>query len=124
MDYKDIIAGELMLHDVTLCTGCQSGDNHARGAAYADARVIHLSAKGATRSSLHRFLHEIGHVVLGHGKASKLRRWEKEQQADGYATSSLRAYGIAVPRKVQRAGAAYVARMKRWGKNIAAGRRS
>jgi hypothetical protein len=124
MDFRDIVTGELLLHKITLCTGCQSGDNHPRGIAYPDSRIIHYSAKCATRSTLHGFLHEVGHIVLGHGRACKLKRWEKEAGAEDYARYSMRTYGISIPRRVSREGREYVDRMARWGRNIAAGRRA
>ena len=123
MDYQDIVAAELIAHNITLCTGCEDAGSHARGYALPDAREIHYSAKMATRATLHGFLHEVGHIIKGHGKASKLKRWEQELEAEEYATTSMRIYGISVPRKTQTRGSSYVARMKRWGRNIAAGRR-
>lgn len=80
--------------------------------------MIHYSRKCATRGTLHGFLHEVGHVIKGHGKASKLKRWEEEQEAEAYASESLRIYGIPVPRKAAADGRRYVARKKRLGQRI------
>lgn len=123
MDYIDIVKAELMAHEITLCAGCETYHSHSRGFAWPDKREIHYSAKMATRKTLHGFLHEVGHVVSGHGKACKLRRFEREAQAEAYATKSLREYGIAVPREAVALGKRYVKRMKRWGNNIKAGRK-
>lgn len=124
IDYADIVAGELALHDIRLCGGCEEFSNsHNRGFAVPDERVIHYSAQMRTRSTLWGFLHEVGHIVRGHGKATKLKRYEREQEAEDYAREAFRAYGIPAPRKVVALGRRYVSRMKRWGKNIARGRR-
>jgi len=124
MDNLDIVQAELMANDITLCIGCDKfGASHSRGFAAPDSRTIHYNAKMATRATLYGFLHEVGHVVKGHGKASKLRRFEREQEAEDYARDSFRAYGIAVPQKQVAQGNAYILRMARWGRNSAAGRR-
>ena len=88
--------------------------------------LIQTSAKStmATRKTLHGFLHEVGHVVLGHGKSCKLKRFERESAAESYATKSIREYGIPVPREAVALGKRYVSRMKQWGKNISEGRKS
>lgn len=122
MEYADIIKAELIAHDINLCTGCDSYNSHARGYATPDDRTIHCSAKGATRMTLCKFLHEIGHIVKGHGAKCKLRRYEREEQAEAYAKQSMKDYGIPMPRKRARRSASYVNRMKRWGNNIARGR--
>lgn len=124
IDYADIVAAELAAHDISLCTGCENGASHSRGFATPDSKTIHFDKQMATRGTLYGFLHEVGHVVRGHGKASKLRRWQEEQQAEQYARESFQAYGLPVPRKQVALGNAYVKRMARWGRNIAAGRRS
>lgn len=122
MENNEIVEGELTANNITLCTGCANGSSHSRGFATPDTRIIHFNKKMATRSSLYGFLHEVGHIVNCHGKASKLHRWEEEQEAEDYARHSFKAYGIPVPRKMVAQGNAYVARMARWGRNIAAGR--
>lgn len=120
MEYSEIVEGELQLHGITLCTGCTNGSSHSRGFATPDSKTIHFNRKMATRGTLYGFLHEIGHVVNGHGKASKLRRYQQEQEAEDYARASMRAYGIAVPRKQVQLGDRYVARFKRMGDRIKA----
>lgn len=122
IDFLEIVQAELIAHDITLCAGCVSYHSHARGYARPDKREIHYSAKMATRKTLHGFLHEVGHVLNGHGISCKLKRFEKEKQAEDYATQSLRQYGIPVPREAVALGKRYVSRMKRWGKNIKQGR--
>jgi hypothetical protein len=120
MDYSEIVAGELQLHDIKLCAGCATYHSHTRGFAVASTRTIHMNAKFARRSTLYGFLHEVGHIVSGHGPNSKLRRYQQEQEAEDYARQSMRAYGIAVPRCEVQKGDAYVARFKRMGDNVKA----
>lgn len=119
MDYQEIIKAELLAHDITVCAGCDNYHSHSRGFAIPDKREIHYNAKGSTRSTLYGFLHEIGHIVMGHGKQCPLRRYEREAQAEQYARDSFRDYGIPTPRKVVALGKRYVKRMKQWGRNIA-----
>jgi hypothetical protein len=123
MDYQDIVSAELIAHDITLCAGCGNGMSHSRGFAVPDSRTIHYAARMATRGTLYGFLHEVGHIVRGHGKASKLRRFEQEDEAETYARESFRAYGIAVPREKVALGNAYVRRWKRFGDRVRSGRR-
>lgn len=118
MDNQEIIKAELMANDITLCSGCDSYSSHSRGFAVPDKKTIHYSAKGATRTTLYGFLHEIGHIVMGHGKNCPLRRYEKEAQAEEYARKSMKEYGFAVPRKSVVLGNAYIRRFKRFGDNI------
>lgn len=113
MEYQEIVKAELMANNIGLCTGCDSYNSHTRGFASADSRIIHYSRKCATRATLHGFLHEVGHVVKNHGKHCRLKRWQQEQEAETYATESLKAYGIPVPRKAVALGKRYVARWKR-----------
>lgn len=122
MDYQEIVAAELIAHDIVLCTGCSNGLSHNRGWAYSDTREIHYSKKCATRATLYGFLHEVGHIVREHGKKCKLPRWAKEQQAEEYAQDSFRQYGLTIPRTKRAHGTRYVSRMKRWGRNISRGR--
>lgn len=124
-DFQEIVTAELMAHNIKLCRGgCFLKQSHSRGFAVPDHRTIHYSKRCATRSTLLGFLHEIGHIVKGHGHSCQLQRWEKESQAEEYAKESLRALGITVPRKRAGRGRRYILRMKRWGNRIAAGRRS
>ncbi len=118
--FAEIVLAELAANGLTLCRGCEHL-GHKRGFVLdSQPSVIHLDRECSTRSTLHRFLHEVGHAI--HDKR-RMKRWQREEQAERYATESMRQYGISVPRKVAGLGRAYVARMKRWGRNIAAGRR-
>lgn len=75
-----------------------------------------------TRRSLYIYLHEIGHVVLGHcdrGAHRRLRAWQRERQAERFAHERMRAHGIAVPRKETRRAKAYVARKREHGRRSA-----
>lgn len=122
MENQEIIKAELIAHDVKVCQGCDRYHSHSRGFAVPDERTIHYSAKGSTRSTLYGFLHEIGHIIKGHGKASKLRRYEREAEAEDYARKSLADYGIPVPRKRVVLGNAYIRRFKQFGDNVRWGR--
>lgn len=119
--YREIVAAELAANNIELCTGCCNTSSHSRGFAEADKRVIHFNAKMATRGTLYGFLHEVGHIAKAHGKSSKLRRYEREQEAEDYARESFRQLGLAVPRKQVVLGNAYVARFKRFGDNVRRG---
>ena len=121
MDYQEIVTAELMMHDIRLCTGCESYNSHSRGYAIPDDRTIHVSAKMATRKTLCKFLHEVGHIVKGHKKGCKLKRWQREDEAESYAKESMRMLGIPYPRERGRRSSGYVNRMKRWGKRISNG---
>lgn len=121
MTNQEIAQAELLTHDIKLCTGCGHNSSHKRGFATVDSRTIHYNKKLATRATLYGFLHEVGHIVHGHGKQSKLRRFEKEREAEEYARQSLRQLGIAVPSRCVQRGNEYVARMKRFGDNVRAG---
>lgn len=115
VDNQDIIKAELMANDVTVCS-CPRP--HGRAYAVPDKREIHFSKVGATRSTLATFLHEIGHVVRGHGKASKLRRFQREQEAEDYAKESFQCYDIPYPRKRAGQSRRYVSQWKRIGDKI------
>ncbi len=121
MDYQEIVTAELMANSIELCTGCCNTSSHSRGFAEPDKRVIHFNAKMATRGTLYGFLHEVGHIVKAHGKSSKLRRYQQEQEAEDYARESFRQLGLAVPRKQVTLGNAYIARFKRFGDNVRRG---
>lgn len=115
IDNADIIKAELIHNNVSVCS-CPRP--HSRAYAIPDKREIHFSQQGATRSTLATFLHEIGHVVKGHGKASKLRRFQREQEAEDYAKDSFKCYDIPYPRKRSGLSRRYVAQWKRIGDNI------
>lgn len=121
MTYKEIFELELSTHGIRWCRRCVSRNSHARGYAVVSDRIIHLDSEISTRSTLYRGLHEIGHLVRDQ---AGMRRHEKERQANEWAERRLRELGIPVPRRMAARGKAYVARMKRWGKNIAKGRRA
>lgn len=122
--YADIVEAELIANDIKLCTGCTNiTGSHTRGRAQPDTRTIHFNKKMATRKTLLDFLHEVGHIVKGHGKSCKLRRFEREEEAEAYAREGFKAYGLPIPRERAAQGRAYVARMKRFGDNVKAGRR-
>lgn len=121
MDNADIIKAELMAHDITLCK-CERP--HSRAYAVPDRREIHVSKKGATRNTLATFLHEIGHVINNHGKACKLRRFQREAEAEQYAKDSFRCYDIPYPRKRAGLSNRYVSRWKRIGDKIKRARRT
>lgn len=120
IEFAEIVEAELTTNGIRLCRGgCHHWHSHTRGFAAPEERTIHYNAQFKTRSTLHVFLHEMGHIVAN---KPGMKRWEREKSAEDYARMSLRALGIPVPRKAVRAGRAYVARMKQWGRNIAAGR--
>ncbi len=78
-----------------------------------------------TRRSLYIFLHECGHVALGHLERKARRRfksWEREQQAEQFAQDRMRAHGLAVPRKELLRGKLYVEHKREFGRRIARGR--
>lgn len=115
IDNADIIKAELIAHDIALCA-CPKP--HSRAYAIPDKREIHVSKKGATRNTLATYLHEIGHVIKGHGKGTKLRRFQREQEAEDYAKESFKCYDIPYPRKRNGRVRRYVSRWKRIGDNI------
>jgi len=120
IDFTEIVLAELMANDVTLCRECHDS-GHKRGFVLdAQPKVVHLDSQFRTRSTLHGFLHEMGHAI--HDQKG-MKRWEREEQAEEYARVSMRQLGISVPRKVAVRGRRYVGRMKRWGRNISAGLR-
>jgi hypothetical protein len=124
IDYLEILEGELLANDIRWCKACFIAGSHKRGFAMVKDRVIHYDKKIATRGTLYGALHEVGHIVKNHCVGNRLHRWEEEQEAEQYARDSLRAFGIKVPRREVNQGDAYIARMKRWGDRIKAGRRA
>lgn len=120
MTLREVFEAELAAHGLRWCRECCARNNHDRGFVLdADPKTVHLNSEIATRSSLHRGLHEIGHAI--HDQKG-MRRFQKELQAETWATARMRELGISVPRKVASAGRSYVDRMKRWGDNIRKGR--
>ena len=120
MNFKELFEAELQAYGIGWCQSCNRYNAHRRGFAVRSERVVHYDSKIATRASLHRGLHEIGHIVAN---ILSMRRWEQEASAEAWATKRMRELGILVPLKVLRRGRAYVARMKRWGDNISASAR-
>src|SRR5258708_7719133 len=112
--YREMFEAELVNYDVRWCKGCDSRQSHKRGFGGGSERAVHLDSAIATRSSLMRGLHEIGHAVLHVRPNNVRRRYEREAQAEAFAKERMRALGVAVPRKVARQGQQYVARMKRF----------
>lgn len=120
MDFREVFLAELHSNDIALCTGCEHGRGHKRGFVVSGERTVHLDRAIATRSTLHRALHEVGHVVNAEVEKS-MRSYEREEAANKYAERTMRTLGIRIPRSVQQSGAAYVARKKRHGDRIRAG---
>ena len=114
-DFKALFQAELDAHGIRWCTGCDEYNGHRRGFAIRKDRTVHLESQIATRSSLHRALHEVGHIV---NDESGMRRFQKEEAANRYAARRMRELGVSIPRKVAASGRRYVARMKRWGDAI------
>ena len=121
MELARVFEAELMANNIFLCRGCDHGRGHKRGFVTRGSRVVHLDRAIATRSTLFRALHEVGHVVNAEAE-KKMRSFECEAAANKYAADTKRTLGISVPRKVAASGARYVARKKRHGDRIRAGR--
>lgn len=121
MTYKEIFESELRRHGLNWCRACNARSSHKRGFVFRDdTKTIHLDSEIATRSTLHRALHEIGHCV---NDERGMRSYEREEAAESFSTNTMRSYGVSVPRKVSRAGASYIERKKRHGDNIRRGTR-
>ena len=117
--YKEILEEVLGKNNLNWCTGCDASRGHKRGfVLFKDKTTIHLDSKVATRSTLHRALHEVGHCV---NDESGLRSFECESRAEKFANDTMKEYGISVPRKVKTRGVSYVKRKKRHGDNIRRG---
>ena len=116
MTLRETFEAEIAAHGLTWCRECCANNGHKRGFVLdAEPKTVHLDSEIATRSSLHRGLHEIGHAI---NDQRGMRRFQKEQQANEWAERRMRELGISVPRKVAAAARSYVSRMKRWGNNI------
>jgi hypothetical protein len=118
MSYMEIFQAELAARGIEWCQGCMLYNSHRRGFATKGTNVVHLKSAVATRRTLHRALHEIGHLV---NDERGQKRWEKEDGANRFAENRMRELGIAVPRGEAQKGRRYVGRMKRWGSAISAG---
>ncbi len=115
MTYLEIFQTELKARGFEWCQGCLLYNSHRRGFATPGTNVVHLKSAVATRRTLHRALHEIGHLV---NDERGQKRWQKEEGANRFAENRMRELGIPVPRVAAGKGRAYVGRMKRWGKAI------
>lgn len=115
----DIFTAERLANDIGLCTACDHPSSHRRGFVLPSQRTVHLDRAIATRSTLHRALHEVGHIL---NDKPGMRSFEREAGAERYATQAMRAFGLTVPRRVTQIGAAYVARKKHHGDRIRAAR--
>jgi hypothetical protein len=113
---RELFEAELKKHNLNWCKGECGINGHKRGFVLAhDRTTVHLSREVATRSTLHRALHEIGHCI---NNETGLRSYEKEAKANQYAVNKMREWGISVPRKTISRGVAYVQRKKRHGDAI------
>ena len=121
MALLEIFESQLATHNIKWCRGCESYNGHKRGFATTKDRTVHYDSKIATRGTLLGGLHEIGHIVAN---TPGMKRWMREASAEEWAVKTIRQFGISVPRKAHSDGRKYIARMKRWGKNISAGRKS
>lgn len=113
----------------------EPGTTHSKYGGFATWRkdgapTVHCGAEMATRATLHLGLHEIAHLVLGHcdrtekgNRKSRQRVYEREAAAEKWADQRLRELGVPVPRKTRQLGKDYVARKKRRGDRVIAGRR-
>lgn len=115
MTYLELFQAELDSRQITWCQGCMLYNSHRRGFACKGTNVVHLKSTITNRKSLHRGLHEIGHLA---NDEKGMKRWEKEEAANQFAETRMRELGIPVPRVTAGKGKAYVRRMKRWGKAI------
>ncbi len=121
MELREVFEAELLANGIRLCRACDHGRGHKRGFVITGERVVHLDRAIATRSTLHRALHEIGHV-LNEAAEKRQRSFEREAGANLYASETMRVLGISVPRRVSASGARYVARKKRHGDAVRRGR--
>lgn len=116
MTLREMFEAEIAAHGLAWCRECCASSGHKRGFVLRDdKKTVHLDSEIATRSTLHRGLHEIAHCILDE---TGLRRFAKEQQANRWAENRMRELGVSVPRKTSAAGSRYVKRMKSWGDNI------
>ncbi len=119
--FKEIFEKELAKHNLNWCKGCDASLGHKRGFVLNnDKATIHLDRAIATRATLHRALHEVGHCV--NDEKGQLR-WQQESGAEEFANKTMKEYGISVPRKTKARGVSYVKRKKRHGDNIRRGRK-
>jgi hypothetical protein len=118
--FKEIFEGQINKYCLKWCRACEIKSSHKRGFVLnKDKFTVHLDSEIATRKTLHRGLHEIGHCV---NNESGLRSFERETGAEKFATDTMRELGIRVPRDTVQRGVAYVIRKKRHGDNINRGK--
>ena len=120
MVHAGIVSREFARAGVTVCRDCRAKNSHARGFADLERRKVHYSAKCETRGTLFTLMHELGHILAN---TPGMRRWEREKSATDWAMRWFHEHGISIPRKTTQLYRLYENRMKRWGKNIAAGRK-
>lgn len=122
MSYQEIFKQELSKRGLAWCRGClQYSASHKRGfVAHSDKKFVHYDSEIATRKTLHNGFHEIGHCV---NDETGMRRFQREANAEKFATNLMRSLGISVPRIAVSRGKTYVKRMKRWGDSIKRGKR-
>ena len=118
MDRLEILHHELSVNNVTMCSDCDNGASHTRGFAVFSTRTIHMKGGWATRKSLFRALHEIGHIVTG----DVGRSWEQEMAATRWAIDAMRRHGVSIPKGTISEWNSYAERKKRHGDRIIAGR--
>jgi len=117
MNFKEVFETELKENNITWCKGECGEKGHKRGfVLFEDRTTVHLDRGIATRSTLHRALHELGHCL--DEEFGKNRSFKREQIAEDFANKKMKELGIRIPRKVRASGVAYVKRKKRHGDNI------
>jgi hypothetical protein len=121
MTFLEMFERELEIHNIGWCQGCDLQQSHRRGFAWPAGRMVHLTSKMERRASLLKGLHEIGHVVAN---TPGMKRWEREKSATDWAYQRMRELGVSIPREKRGRYRRYISRLKRWGKNIATGRKS
>lgn len=115
-DFLKIFEDVLKKHNLNWCKGECGILGHKRGFVLnKDRTTVHLDRAIATRATLHRALHEIGHCI---NNEKGLRSFECEAGAENFANKTMKEYGVSIPRKVRARGVAYVRRKKRHGENI------
>jgi hypothetical protein len=84
--------------------------NGLSGRAWVQSRRM-VAPKPTTRRRLHIYLHEIGHIVLGHSIGSNKRKPKhvQEMEAEQFAFRIMREEGVPIPRKSKEDAKRYVA---------------
>jgi len=89
------------------------------GRAFVNERRFY-APRPTTRRRLHIYLHEIAHIVLDHRRQKP--RHVEELEAEQWAFKTMRAEGVAVPRKATKRAKQYVAYKIRQAKSRGAKR--